>query len=110
MRPKERRETGAHDLFRSRLDQTVDLDHALVKLAWAINSVFLEQKFGEVDTDKPGHPPLPTRLMGGLASLRRTYGQFERGVAAAYAAIFLTMADHRFNSGTLSPFTQLRFG
>ena len=29
MRPKERRETGEQDLFRSRLDQIIDLDHAL---------------------------------------------------------------------------------
>jgi integrase len=33
MRPKERRETGDQDLFRSRPDQIIDLDHALVKLA-----------------------------------------------------------------------------
>ena len=37
MRPKERRETGEQDLFRSRLDQIIDLDHALVKLARAID-------------------------------------------------------------------------
>ena len=37
MRPKERRETGEHDLFRSRLDQIIDLEHALVKLARAID-------------------------------------------------------------------------
>jgi hypothetical protein len=33
MRPKERRETGDQDLFRSRPDQIIDLNHALVKLA-----------------------------------------------------------------------------
>ena len=37
MRPKERRETGEQDMFRSRLDQIIDLDHALVKLAKAID-------------------------------------------------------------------------
>jgi hypothetical protein len=31
---------------------------------------FLEEKFGAVYTDKPGHPPLPTRLMAGLAILK----------------------------------------
>jgi transposase, IS5 family len=73
MRPKERRETGEHDLFRSRLDQIIDLEHALVKLAKAIEWRFLEEKFGEVYSDKPGHPPLPTRLMAGLAILKHTY-------------------------------------
>ncbi len=73
MRPKERRESGEQDLFRSRLDQIIDLDHALVKLARAIDWRFLEEKFGAAYTDKPGHPPLPTRLMAGLAILKHTY-------------------------------------
>ena len=29
MRPKERRETGEQNLFRSRLDQIIDMGHAL---------------------------------------------------------------------------------
>ena len=33
MRPKERRDSGQNDLFRARLDQIVDLDHPLAKLA-----------------------------------------------------------------------------
>src|SRR5688572_23865483 len=73
MRPKERRESGEHDLFRSRLDQIIDLEHALAKLAKAIDWRFLEEKFGEAYTDKPGRPPLPTRLMAGLAILKHTY-------------------------------------
>lgn len=73
MRPKERRETGEQDLFRSRLDQIIDPGHALVKLAKAIDWSFLEEKFGEAYTDTPGHPPLPTRLMAGLAILKHTY-------------------------------------
>jgi hypothetical protein len=43
MRPPERRETGS----------------------W-----FLEREFGAVYTDDPGRPPLPTRLMAGLAILK----------------------------------------
>src|SRR5579872_6773348 len=70
MQPKERRETGEQDLFRSRLDQIIDLQHALVRLARAIDWRFLEEKLGAVYTDKPGHPPLPTRLMAGLAILK----------------------------------------
>ena len=70
MRPKERRETGEQDLFRSRLDEIIDMQHALVKLARTIDWRFLEGRFGAVYTDKPGHPPLPTRLMAGLAILK----------------------------------------
>jgi IS5 family transposase len=73
MRPKERRESGEQDLFRSRLDQIIDLEHALVKLAKAIDWGFLEEKFGAAYSDKPGQPPLPTRLMAGLAILKHTY-------------------------------------
>ena len=61
MRPKERRETGERDLVRWRLDQIIDMDHALAKLARAIDWSFLEREFGAVYTDEPGHPPL-TRL------------------------------------------------
>jgi transposase, IS5 family len=73
MRPKERRETGQRDLFRARLDQIIDLNHALVKLARAIDWGFLETHFGTKYTDKPGQPPLPTRLMAGLAILKHMH-------------------------------------
>jgi hypothetical protein len=54
MRPRERREGGEQDLFRSRLDQIIDMTHALVKLARTIDWHFLEEKLGAVYTDKPG--------------------------------------------------------
>ncbi len=73
MRPRERRETGEQDLFRSRLDQIISMDHALVKLARTIDWRFLEEKFGVVYKDGAGQPPLPTRLMAGLAILKHTY-------------------------------------
>jgi transposase, IS5 family len=73
MRPKERRETGQSDLLRSRLDAMIDMGHPLVKLARTIDWSFLEQKFGAVYEDKPGRPPLPTRLMAALAILKHTY-------------------------------------
>jgi Transposase domain (DUF772) len=39
-----------------------------------VDWLFLEGRFGEeVYTDNPGHPPLPTRLMAGLAILKHTY-------------------------------------
>jgi transposase, IS5 family len=65
------RETGEQDLFRSRLDQVINMEHALVKLARTIDWRFLEEKLGAVYKDGPGQPPLPTRLMAGLAILRR---------------------------------------
>jgi IS5 family transposase len=37
MRPRERRETGEQDLFRSRLDQIIDMKHPLVALARTVD-------------------------------------------------------------------------
>jgi len=73
MRPRERRETGQSDLLRSRLDAIIDLNHPLAKLARTVDWGFLEERFGAVYSDKPGQPPLPTRLMAGLAILKYTH-------------------------------------
>ena len=73
MKPHERRETGEQDLFRSRLDQIIDLRHPLVKLARETDWAFWQQTFGEAYTDGPGQPPLPTRLMAGLIILKYTH-------------------------------------
>jgi IS5 family transposase len=73
MRPKERRDTGQTDLFRARLDQIINPTHALVKLASVIDWRFLEDRFGSVYDDDPGRPPLPTRLMAGLAILKHLH-------------------------------------
>ena len=73
MRPKERRDSGQNDFFRARLDQIVDLGHPLAKLAGSVDWSFLEAQFGAVYSDKAGHPPLPTRLMAGLAILKHMH-------------------------------------
>src|SRR5258708_13968601 len=73
MRPRERRGGGEQDLFRSRLDQVINMDHALAKLARTIDWGFLEEKFGAVYADGSGRPALPTRLMAGLAILKQSY-------------------------------------
>lgn len=45
------------------------MNHPLVKLAAAIDRRFLEEQLTEVYDDDPGRPPLPTRLVAGLAIL-----------------------------------------
>ena len=80
MRPRERRDSGEQDLFRSRLDQVINMDHALAKLARTIDWGFLEEKFGAVYADGSGRPPLATRLMAGLASLKQTYNLSDEAV------------------------------
>jgi IS5 family transposase len=73
MKPRERRDTGQHDLFKARLDQVIDSEHALVKLAQRIDWAFLEKSCGEAYSDGPGSPPLPVRLMAGLEILKYTH-------------------------------------
>ena len=72
-RPRERRETGEQDLFRARLDQILNMQHELVRLAQEIDWPLLEERFGEVYSDGPGMPPLPTRLMAGLTILKHSF-------------------------------------
>lgn len=58
----EKRETGEQDLFRSRLDQIINMKHELVRLAQAIDWPVLEERFGVVYSDGPGcrTAPRPT--------------------------------------------------
>ena len=65
MRPRERRETGEQDLFRSRLDQIINMNHELVKLA---RSDRLALPRGEVRRGlqrRPGHAAAADPADGG---------------------------------------------
>ena len=84
MKPRERRETGEQDLFRARLDQIINLSHELVKLAGTISWSFIEEKCGEPYRDGPGMPPLPTRLMAGLAILKHTFDLSDEELCARW--------------------------
>ena len=88
MRPKERRDSGQNDLFKARLDQIVDLGHPLAKLAQTIDWRFLEERFGAVYSDKPGQPPLPTRLMAGLSILKHTHDLSDEELCARWVEIY----------------------
>ena len=81
MRPKERRDSGQSDFFKARLDQIVDPSHALVKIAATIDWAS-SRSGGAVYTEKPGQPPLPTRLMAGLAILKHMHNLSDRPVRA----------------------------
>ena len=83
-RPREKRETGEQDLFRSRLDQIINMKHELVRLAQAIDWPVLEERFGAVYSDGPGMPPLPTRLMAGLAILKHTFNLSDEELCARW--------------------------
>ena len=56
----------------------------LAKLAATIDWRFLEERFGTVYSDKPGQPPLPTRLMAGLSILKHTHNLSDEELCARW--------------------------
>jgi IS5 family transposase len=71
-------------MFQARLDQILNLDHELVRLARLIDWHFIEERCGAAYSDAPGHPPLPTRLMAGLAILKHTYNLSDEALCARW--------------------------
>jgi Transposase domain (DUF772) len=53
-------------------------------LARGIDWGFLEQRLGAVYTDRPGRPPLPTRLMAGLAILKHMHNLSDEDLCARW--------------------------
>ena len=84
MKPRARFETGAQDLFRSRLDQIINMKHELVKLTAAISWAHIETACATLYRDGPGMPPLPTRLMAGLAILKHTFDLSDEELCARW--------------------------
>ena len=72
MRPRQRQETGSGDLFRSRLDQIIDMGHELVRLAETIDWAWLDAQLAERFADK-GRPATASRFMIGLLLLKHIY-------------------------------------
>lgn len=54
MKPREWREKGEMDLFRSRLDQIINMNHKLVRLTTTVSWKASETRCGEVYCDRPG--------------------------------------------------------
>ena len=63
---------GQVELFRSRLENIIDPQQDLVRLANSIDWKKFEERFGGSFTEGVGRPSLPTRLMVGLQYLKYT--------------------------------------
>ena len=73
----------AEDLFRSRLENQIDLRHPLAQLAGKMPWSALEQALGASLPADPvcgGRPALPIRLMAGLIYLKHAYDLSDEGV------------------------------
>jgi len=57
MRPRKPKTTVEGDLFRARLDQIIDMKHALVQLAGKIDWAWIDEEIAPLYSDK-GRPGL----------------------------------------------------
>src|SRR5271157_2598628 len=78
------RDERQKDLFRPALDQIINMDHALVRLAGEIDRGFLEQRFASVCEPGVGQPPLPARLIAGLFILKHTHSLSDEVLCARW--------------------------
>ncbi len=79
MRPGKQEWTGAQDLFRARLDQIINLEHELVRLAGTIGWDWIDTELSGCFSEE-GRPGLTTRFMVGLLLLKHIYGLSDDGV------------------------------
>ena len=78
------RDDRQRDLLRPRLDQIIDLEHPLARLAREIGWGFLDERFSSVCRAGPGQPPLPTRLVAGLLILKHTHDLSDEALCARW--------------------------
>ena len=99
------RDDRQKDLLRPALEEIIDLGHALVRLARAIDWGFLDQRFAGVCTAGAGQPPLPTRLVAGLLLLKHMHDLSDEVLCARW----LENPYYQFFCGELSFCHQLPF-
>lgn len=83
MRPKKHERTGSGDLFRARLDQIIDLRHALVQLAGRIDWSWLDNEIAPLYSEKR-RPGIATRFVIGLLLLKHIHGLSDEEVCARW--------------------------
>jgi IS5 family transposase len=94
-RPRDDRQK---DLLRPALEEIIDLGHPLVRLAGAIDSGFLDQRFASVCAPGPGQPGLPTRLVAGLFIVKHMHNLSDEVLCARW----LENPYYQFFCGELS--------
>jgi IS5 family transposase len=82
MRPK--KPSSELELFQSRLDQILDHDHPLFKLAGQIDWPVFEDEFGPLYHSGKGRPGLPIRWLVGLHYLKHAFDESDESVVARF--------------------------
>lgn len=79
--------TGISDqgeLFRSRLDQILNRQHPLYRLAGSFDWSFFDREFGTLYVENFGRPGLPIRLLVGLHYLKHAYNVSDESVVERF--------------------------
>ena len=83
MKPSLKKDQGQQELFRSRLDQIINMNHPLVKLSdlldWERLAQALRSYYAEI-----GRPGIPLRLIMGLHLLKYIYALSDESVCARW--------------------------
>ena len=67
-------------MFRSRLDQVINLNHPLVKLAKEIDWSFFETEYVDFYTEDQGRPSKTIRLLVGLHYLKHAFDESDESI------------------------------
>ncbi len=84
MGPKRKESMPQEDLFRSRLENMISLEHELVKLSWLIDWEVFDDEWGKLFVSARGAPAIPTRLIAGLHYLKHMYKLSDEEVVARW--------------------------
>lgn len=76
MRSKMSKSTPQGDLFRGRLDNILNRNHELYRLAELIPWQTFDEEFGVLYAERKGRPGIPIRLLVGLSYLGHAFSSF----------------------------------
>ena len=81
MKPRQSQASNRQDnLFQSRLDQQLNEQHPLFRLAQQIDWSYFEREFGPLYAEEVGRPGVPTRLLVGLHYLKHAFNESDESV------------------------------
>ena len=81
------RDTRQKDLSRPPLEEIIDLGHPLARLGREIDWEFLDGRFRSVCRSGPGQPPLATRLVAGLFTLKHMHDLSDEVLCARWPVV-----------------------
>lgn len=85
MKPRESQVKSLQEnLFQARLDEQLNPQHPLFRLAQQIDWSYFEREFGSCYSEEMGRPGAPTRLLVGLHYLKHTYDESDESVVAKW--------------------------